>query len=284
MRTPSIKTILTVSRSSPTVTSTMAHAYLHGPFTMSECSGSVSYRPPAIPEARQATPEATSRQLIPVIHTSEQSNHERLASLKLENEQMRQTRATLRRQNAHLLDKGRGLARRASDRISKLKEKNKRLKEKKKALRLLNGSHERDLERLALLCSGYDTLKDDHRKLHADYLATSCNEESLKAEREWYAGMLAEATRFAHLAFFEGKPPGQYNLLKPDKTSAAHMEWKGGKLDLKAVGRWLIDVETEIVGAAGEKGVEEFVLNMKELEEERFGMETQKQQAKKLNE
>ncbi|KAK5703357.1 hypothetical protein LTR17_022184 [Elasticomyces elasticus] len=242
---------------------------------MSECFGSVSYRPLAIPKSRQVVPEATSRQLIPVIHTSEQSNHERLACLKLENEHMRQNCANLRRQNAHLLEKGRVLARRASHRISKLKEKNRRLKEKKKALRLLNGSHERDLDRLALLCSGYDTLEDDHGKLYAKYFATSCNEEALKVERKWYAYKLAEATRFAHLAFVEGKPPGRYNLLKPDKTSAAHMEWKGGKLD-----------RGEIVGAAGRKGAEELELNMKELEEERFGMETQTQvqQAKKASE
>ncbi|KAK4949156.1 hypothetical protein LTR10_012529 [Elasticomyces elasticus] len=259
----------------------MAHAFPHTSLTRSECSGSVSYRPPATSTARQVTPEATSRQLIPVIYTSEQSNHERLASLKLENEQMRQTRATLRRQNAHLLDKGRGLARRASDRISKLKEKNKRLKEDKKALRLLNKSHERDLERL---CSGHDTLEDNHQKLYAKYFATLCNEEALKIERKWYAYKLAEATRFAHLAFFEGKPPGRYNLLKPDKTSAAHMEWKGGKLDRGGVGRWLIDLEAEIVGAAGRQGVEELKLNMKELEEERFGMETQEQQTKKASE
>ncbi|KAK5674280.1 hypothetical protein LTS10_013018 [Elasticomyces elasticus] len=264
----------------------MAHAYLHTSFTMSECSGSVSYISPAIPKARQATPKATPRQLIPVIHASEQSYHERLTSLKLENEQMRQSRATLRRQNAHLLDEGRGLARRASDRISKLKEKNRRLKGEKKALRLLNKSHERDLERLALLCSGYDTLEDDHRKLYANYFATSCNEEALKVERKWYAYKLAEATRFAHLAFFEGRPPGRYNLLKPDQTSAAHMEWKGGKLDRGGMGRWLIDLEAEIAGAAGRKGAEELELNMKELEEERFGMETQThvEQAKKAGE
>ncbi|KAK3632969.1 hypothetical protein LTR56_016017 [Elasticomyces elasticus] len=263
----------------------------------SECSGSVSYRPPAISKPRQITPEAPNRQLIPVIYTSEQSTHERLASLKLENEQMRQTRATLRRQNAHLLDKGRGLARRASDRISKLKEKNKRFKEDKKALRLLNKSHERDLERIALLCSGHDTLEDDHRRLYADYLATSRNEESLKVEREWYAAKLAEATRYAQLVYFEGAPPGQYHLTSPDGTPDEHtldehMEWKGGELDRVALGGWLVQLNEEIVGAAGARGAHELEIDLKHMGDNGFGtnqwgfdtMETQEQQAKKANE
>ncbi|KAK5747471.1 hypothetical protein LTR17_000112 [Elasticomyces elasticus] len=246
----------------------MAHAYLHTSFTMSECSGSVSYRPPAISKARQVTPEATSRQLIPVIHTREQSYDERLASLKVENEQIRQDCTNLRRQNAHLHEKGRGLARRATDRIAELKEKNKRFKEKKKALRLLNKSHERDLDRLALLCSGYDTLKDDHRKLHADYLASSSNEESLKVERECPDGTLDE------------------------HTLDEHMEWKGGELDRLSLGGWLVQLNEEIVGAAGDKGVEELKGNLEHLGPIGFGtkkwcfdtMETQEQQANKAGE
>ncbi|KAK3654189.1 hypothetical protein LTR56_004244 [Elasticomyces elasticus] len=264
----------------------MAHAYLHTSLTMSECSGSISYIPPAISKPRQVTPEATSRQLIPVIYTSEQSHHERLASLKLENKQMRQTNATLHRQNTHLLEKGRGLARRASDRISKLKEKNRRLKGEKKALRLINESHERDLDRLALLCSGYDTLKDDHRKLQADYLATSCNEESLKVELERWPRRL--------MVYFEGAPPDRYNLIGPDgtldeHTLDEHMEWKVGELARLSLGGWLVQSNEEVVGAAGDKGVEELKGNLEHLGFIGFGtkqwcFETQEQQAKKASE